>query len=262
MKKGFYSSEEYKIKQSNLTARNWEKGVFDFHKKKIKKYCGNKKCNKIFYTIPSNPKIFCSHSCSAKINNHCRTVSDATRKKISSTLKGKEVWSRFHYPKGTILVPRDRRTCGNPECRKEFFVERWRPKKFCGRTCSIKFTGSKPTSPRAARAKAGTRKDLGNFYFYSRWEANFARVLNFLNIEWKFQPKTFDLRGKKYTPDFYLPEYGLYIEIKNYLSEFSEERDRRFRKIYPEENLSLLLKKDYIKMQEVFAPRIIEWEYS
>ena len=262
MKKDFYSSEEYKIKQSYLTAHNWQKGIFDFHRKRVKKYCKNENCKKIFFTIPSDHKIFCSHSCSAQLNNRYRLLSEATKHKISMSLKGKEVKSRFKPQKGIIKLQKVKRTCENPKCRKEFFVERWRPKKFCGRICSIKFTGSKPTSPKAARAKAGIREDLGNLYFYSRWEANFARVLNFLGIKWKFQPKTFDLKDRKYTPDFYLPEYNLFIEIKNFLSEFSEERDRKFREVHPNENLSMLLKSDYLKIQDTFASKIKDWEFS
>jgi len=126
----------------------------------------------------------------------------------------------------------------------------------------MKVIGSQPTSPRAARAKAGIRKDLGTFYFYSRWEANFARILNLLKIKWEFQPKTFDLKTQKYTPDFYLPEYDLFVEIKNFLSDFSKERDDKFRENYPELNLFLLLKEDYLKLQSTFSLEIKEWEYS
>jgi len=122
--------------------------------------------------------------------------------------------------------------------------------------------GGKPTSPRAARAKAGIRKDLGEIYFYSRWEANFVRLLNYLDIRWQYQPKTFDLITQTYTPDFYLPGYGVLIEIKNFLSPYSYQRDQKFRKLYPDIPLVLVLKKDYIELQNQFAAKIKNWEYS
>lgn len=99
-------------------------------------------------------------------------------------------------------------------------------------------------------------------YFYSRWEANFARILNLLKIKWVFQPESFDLKFQKYTPDFYLPEYDLYVEIKNFLSNYSAKRDKAFRKLYPDKNLSLILRPEYTKLQSGFAEYIKEWEFS
>ncbi len=89
-----------------------------------------------------------------------------------------------------------------------------------------------------------------------------ARLFNLLQIKWIFQPQSFDLGGQRYTPDFYLPEFDLLIEVKNFLSEYSRNRDERFRRIYPDKKLILLLKNDYLKLQGQFAKYITEWEYS
>ncbi len=127
----------------------------------------------------------------------------------------------------------------------------------------IKDIGSRPTSPRAARAKAGIRFDIDpKIYFFSRWEANYARLLNFQGMRWVHQPQTFRLKKQNYTPDFYLPEQDKFIEIKNFLSDYSKNRDEEFRKLYPNLRLDLILKKDYLKLQEKFAPKIKTWEYS
>ncbi|MDO8576240.1 MAG: hypothetical protein Q7R90_02900 [bacterium] len=123
--------------------------------------------------------------------------------------------------------------------------------------------GGRPTSPRAARAKAGIRSDVSpTIYFFSRWEANYARLLNYLGVKWIHQPKTFQLKSQKYTPDFYLPEVDTYIEIKNYLSDYSKNRDRQFRELYPKLKLALILKEDYLALQREFAPKLKEWEYN
>jgi len=257
MSKKFYGSKIYKKKQSLITKNNWKKGLFDSLRRKVKKLCKNPICNNIFYTIPSDQKFFCSQGCAAQVNNHKRLLSIFTKQKISSALKGK-----MSPYKGSIKVKRIEDFCHNPECCRQIVFERWRKRMFCSNSCAMKVIGGRPTSPRAARAKAGIREDLGAFYFYSRWEANFARILNFLKIEWEFQPKTFDLKTQKYTPDFYLPKYNLFVEIKNFLSEFSKERDSKFREIYPNNNLFLLLKPDYLELQDIFSPQISEWEYS
>src|SRR3989338_9867238 len=257
MNKDFYSSPAYKKKQSLLTKENWRKGAFASLKKRIRKICQNSSCNISFYTTPSDQKVFCSKSCAVQINNHKRLLSIFTKQKISLSLKG-----RPNPQKGIIKIKRVKGFCQNSKCHKEITFERWRPRKFCSKVCAMKVIGSQPTSPRAARAKAGIRKDLGTFYFYSRWEANFARILNLLKIKWEFQPKTFDLKSQKYTPDFYLPDYNSYIEIKNFLSDYSFNRDQNFRSLYPNKKLILILKENYLKLQKDFSPYIENWEFS
>jgi len=122
--------------------------------------------------------------------------------------------------------------------------------------------GGKPTSPKAARGKAGIRKDISKtIYFYSRWEANIARLFNYLDINWVHQPRIFDLGSQNYTPDFYLPAYNLYVEVKNFLWEYSKIRDRKFRELYPDAKLALLLKKDYLKLENKYSRSIKNWEY-
>ena len=51
-------------------------------------------------------------------------------------------------------------------------------------------------------------------------EAEFARILDFYRITWQYEPHTFTLRwhddgspAERFTPDFYLPELDLYVEL-------------------------------------------------
>ena len=62
-----------------------------------------------------------------------------------------------------------------------------------------------------------------DIYFFSRWEANFARILNFQGKRWQFQPKRFQLETQKYTPDFYLPASDEYIEINKQYNELNKK---------------------------------------
>ena len=56
--------------------------------------------------------------------------------------------------------------------------------------------------------------------FQGSWEVEFAKYLDNKNIKWERPHKTykyiFENENHRYLPDFYLPEYNLYIEIKGY----------------------------------------------
>lgn len=65
----FYKSIEYRRKQSRITRKNWKKGFFDFLKKKEGRVCKRMDCGKAFVVTISDPKLFCSQSCAAIVNN-------------------------------------------------------------------------------------------------------------------------------------------------------------------------------------------------
>jgi hypothetical protein len=75
--------------------------------------------------------------------------------------------------------------------------------------------------------------------FRSKWEANFARILNAYKVKFDFEPKVFTFpikRGTKgYTPDFYFPLTDEWVEIKGYLDDKSKIKIKRFKRYYPEE---------------------------
>jgi hypothetical protein len=49
----------------------------------------------------------------------------------------------------------------------------------------------------------------------SSWEVKLARKLDDLGFKWQYEPTTFKIgEGLRYTPDFYLPEVQLYLEVK------------------------------------------------
>ena len=260
MSRDFYNTQEYKEKQSAIMKENWKKGVFDFIFKREKRICARKECGKIFEVKQSDPKIYCCRSCSGKVNNVGRVLSEETKLKIAKALTGRK---NPHWGNGGVIIPKVEIICANPKCKKLFLIERWMKRKFCSNDCAMAVIGGKPTSPRAARGKAGIRKDISKtIYFYSRWEANIARLFNFLGINWEYQPKTFDLCSQNYTPDFYLPDRNAYVEVKNFLWKYSKIRDRKFRKIYPNIKLILLLKKNYLEIEKKYSHFIKNWEYK
>ena len=94
-------------------------------------------------------------------------------------------------------------------------------------------------------------------------EAEFARILDFYNIAWRYEPRTFaiewDAEGSvanSFTPDFYLPDHDLYIELttaKQQLVTKKNRKIRRVRELYPDINVKVLYASDYRKLIEKFV---------
>ena len=86
-------------------------------------------------------------------------------------------------------------------------------------------------------SKKGFRKDLKKF-FRSKMEANVARYYS--KIHWEYEGQEFEFKGIKrgnrfYRPDFYLPAYDLWIEVKGYFRPGDKTKLRRFKRYFPEE---------------------------
>jgi hypoxanthine phosphoribosyltransferase len=89
-------------------------------------------------------------------------------------------------------------------------------------------------------------------------EAQFARLLDFYQIPWEYEPRTFVLKQDKdgrvveaFSPDFYLPDQDLYIELttmKQSLITKKHGKLRRLRKRYPQINIKLLNRSDFQQM--------------
>lgn len=103
-----------------------------------------------------------------------------------------------------------------------------------------------PASVRAARVQ-----------FAHESEAEFARILDFYGISWLYEPRTFPLRRKgerileAFTPDFFLPDLNLYVELTTLRQKLTTEKNRKMRllrQLYPQINVKLLNKKDYLRL--------------
>lgn len=142
---------------------------------------------------------------------------------------------------------------------------------------SVYRTGSKHTEKEIATMRAGQRKafelngaeiitrrmqNSGKHKFpyvfpngsirkmRSSWEVLYAKYLDSLNIKWLYEPKQFQLSsGKRYWPDFYLPELNEYHEIKGYMRYGDKEKMLLFQKEYPEIALKILLRYDLVQLK-------------
>ena len=98
-------------------------------------------------------------------------------------------------------------------------------------------------------------KNAENIIFAHGSEKEFAKILDFYRIKWDYEPRTFTLEWDEkdnpiisFTPDFYLPELDLYIELTTLNQKLVTKKNRKIKKVrelYPEINIKLFYKKDY-----------------
>lgn len=135
------------------------------------------------------------------------------------------------------------------------------------------YVGSPPFNRDGATWKAGWR-EIGDkrVYFRSRWEANYARYLQWLKecgdiLDWEYEPETFWFdkikRGvRSYKPDFRVHELNgdkLLHEVKGWMDARSKTTLRRMAKYHPSEKIVLIREKDMRAISR-FSALIPDWE--
>jgi hypothetical protein len=86
-------------------------------------------------------------------------------------------------------------------------------------------------------------------------EELFANLLDFYRIPWEYEPRSFPLQWDKdgsvmeaFTPDFYLPEFDLYVELTTMRQSLVTRKNRKvklLRAIYPHVNIQVFYQKDF-----------------
>jgi hypothetical protein len=86
-------------------------------------------------------------------------------------------------------------------------------------------------------------------------EAEMARILDFYDVRWHYEPDTFpilwNLDGdvvESFSPDFWLPDLGLYLELttlKQRLVRKKNRKLRRLRELYPDIRIKLFYARDF-----------------
>jgi hypothetical protein len=89
-------------------------------------------------------------------------------------------------------------------------------------------------------------------------ERQFAKLLDFYGIAWEYEPRTFTLErdregraAQAFTPDFYLPVYGLYIEITTLNQRLVTKKNRKARRLvemHPDVAIRVLYQRDYLHL--------------
>ena len=131
-----------------------------------------------------------------------------------------------------------------------------------------------PRSHGKRATTAGFREDI-NLTVRSRWEANVARYLNWLQAKgeikkWLYEPQRWFFPEIKsgvtsYLPDFWIenPDDTTYwLEVKGWWDARSKTAVKRFRKYYPEEELKIIDGVAYKKLEKELKDVILNWELS
>ena len=103
---------------------------------------------------------------------------------------------------------------------------------------------------------AGTPRDLlGGSPFAHASEAEFARILDFYQVAWEYEPQVFpilwDLDGnvlESFAPDFFLPDLELFIELTTLQQRLVRKKNRkvrRLRELYPNLRIKLFYARDF-----------------
>jgi len=105
-------------------------------------------------------------------------------------------------------------------------------------------------------AETPERRSRGRFV--NAAEREFAKFLDFYRIPYEYEPRTFpleiDAKGnviEAFTPDFYLPEQDLYIELttmKQSLVTRKNRKVRKLRRLYPEINIRIFYQRDFYQI--------------
>jgi hypothetical protein len=105
---------------------------------------------------------------------------------------------------------------------------------------------------------AGATRPADQITFAHNSERQFARLLDFYQVEWEYEPTAFpiewDAAGQptqRFCPDFYLPAFGLYIEITTLNQRLVTKKNRkvrRLRELYPDVRIKVLYQRDYLSL--------------
>jgi hypoxanthine phosphoribosyltransferase len=96
-------------------------------------------------------------------------------------------------------------------------------------------------------------------------ELEYAKILDWYGIPWMYEPRTFVLERDEdgrvveaFSPDFYLPEQDLYLEVtvmKQSLVTRKNRKLRKLRQLYPEIKIKLFYERDFERLAQRYGLR-------
>ena len=193
-----------------------------------------KKCNicneEISFERRNN--IFCSSSCGAISSNKSRTKESREKQRKSIlTYYNVEFYPFIKKEKSKTHILKDAIKVSFPSCEvcdSLFCSKGWsRNRKTCSYECAETLKSLK-----SIRTKRYSYKGI---QMQSVWEIELAKFLDGLNIKW-IRPKHVkwidkDNKIRKYFPDFYLEDFGIYLDPKNpYVQKLDDYKIRQVKK--------------------------------
>ena len=123
------------------------------------------------------------------------------------------------------------------------------------------------------RYHAGRAPDLGDVWFRSGWERNYARFLQLqksrgLIVDWQYEPHRFYFEGYKRNPHSYLPDFKVWKtkceyewhEVKGYQKKIGMTALKRMALHYPNERIVLIDAPAYQAIRRQVSVLIPYWE--
>ncbi len=96
--------------------------------------------------------------------------------------------------------------------------------------------------------------------FANRAELECAKVLDYYGVPWEYEPRAFVLERdgndrvvEAFTPDFYLPEQDMYLEITVMRQALATRKNRKLRKLrelYPDVRIKVFYKRDVERLAQ------------
>src|SRR5690242_6986858 len=94
-------------------------------------------------------------------------------------------------------------------------------------------------------------------------EIEYAKILDYHGVPWQYEPRTFVLEEDEdgnvleaFTPDFYLPDQDLFIEVTVMKQSLVTRKNRKLRKLrqrYPEVRIKLFYKRDLERLAQRYG---------
>ena len=92
----------------------------------------------------------------------------------------------------------------------------------------------------------------------NRIELECARILDWYGVPWDYEPRSFvlerDADGRvtsAFTPDFYLPEQDMYVEVTTMRQKLTAKKNRKLRKLREQGVLvTVLYRRDFERLRE------------
>ncbi len=110
-------------------------------------------------------------------------------------------------------------------------------------------------SPEKEKIAKNRKNATEEIIFAHPSEKQCANILDFYGIKWAYEPRTFPIQWDKkgeviqsFTPDFYLPEFNLFIELTTMSQKLVTKKNRkvrRLRELYPDINIKIFYQRDF-----------------
>jgi hypothetical protein len=155
-----------------------------------------------------------------------------------------------------------------PKSRKQELLMKQLKSRLANQGTLVPNNREKTTWKAAWREIGGIKK-----YYRSRWEANYARYLEWMRsrgeiAKWEHEPETFWFSGVKRGTVSYLPDFRVtkndgsiyYVEVKGWMDDRSKTKLKRMKKYHPSVQLELVDGKRYNAIKKVAQKLIADWE--